>query len=206
MTTSQDLVIAGGGGAGTGAWTGRDEVAPRSDIAPEVSKSQPDTNNMELGGCSRRSCPPPGGAGLWSGPALTATIQGHRIPEHPLRSALGPAGTPTHTPGVRRGSPRSRPWGSIGERRRAVAARSLRPLPRSGYAGRGLRAASSRFRAAASLGSPPAREAETYRAPAIGGGGEGTRARAQLPRPLRPAPPFLAPPMPNTLSGARLNS
>lgn len=76
-------------------------------------------------------------------------------------------------PGVQCSLRSSRPRGSIGWQRRAAPAPSLRlrPFPRSGCTGRGLRTASSRFRAAARPGSRPAREAETL-----------------LALPIRPAP------------------
>lgn len=121
-------------------------------------------------GCSRRNLQARQQA--W---ALPAAIHRQKIPDHHLRSVLGPAGDnpPTPPPGVQRSLRRSLPRGSIGWRRRAARAPSLRlrPLPRSGCAGRGLRTASSPFRAAARPGSGPAREVET-----------------RLAFPIRPAP------------------
>lgn len=90
-----------------------------------------------------------------------------------VRSLVLQGQPPPPPPGVQRSLRRSRPRGSIGWQRRAAPAPSLRlrPFPRSGCAGRGLRTASPRFRAAARPGSRPAREAET-----------------RLALPIRPAP------------------
>lgn len=100
----------------------------------------------------------------------------HPPPQDPRPpSSFGPrsCGDNPPSPGVQCSLRRSRPRGSIGWRRRAARAPSLRlrPLPLPGCAGRGLRTASSPFRAAARPGSGPAREVET-----------------RLAFPIRPAP------------------
>lgn len=154
-----------------------------------------------VGGCPRRYHQPPvlgprstGRTVLWLGPPG----------RHP--TVTGSLSTPSVLSLILQGHPRPRcpaelaALRPLGIDRRAGDApprlRSHRPLPRPGYAGRGLGAASWRLRAAAGPGSRPATKAETDRllpiAPAsplqgwLGrrGGGE----RAQLPRPRRSAP------------------
>lgn len=108
----------GWGSKGMGACTRKDDVARRPESVPEVAKAVPIQTiwNWGWGGiCGvtthpRSSQSRPSGA--LAGPSRPPS-HSHRIPEHPLRSPLDPAGT-SPPPGVLRGSPRSRPTGSIG--------------------------------------------------------------------------------------------
>lgn len=112
VTASHNLVIGDGGGVG--GWTGRDEVALRPDSAPEVSKAWAPCRQYGILGVPEvlppaLQCRP--SCGL-AGPSRPPS-HSHRIPE-PL--SVRPSVLQRHRgpPGVRRGSPRSRLWGSIG--------------------------------------------------------------------------------------------
>lgn len=112
---------------------GRSCTAAR--LSSGSSPSRPDTDNMESGGCLTRYHPPLAPqyrpSCVLDGPSRPPS-HGHRIPEHPLRSPLDPAGTTPPPPGVLRGSPHSRPWGSIGwlaTRGRSSRASAPSPAP-----------------------------------------------------------------------------
>lgn len=206
VTTSDDLVIGGEVGfAGDGVLNVEGRSCTAARLSSGSSPSRPDTDNMESGGCLTRYHPPLAPqyrpSCVLDGPSRPPS-HGHRIPEHPLRSPLDPAGTtpPPRCPARLAALP---PLGIdrlAGDARPQLA--SLRPLPSSGYAGLGLREASSRFRTAAGLGSQPAREAETHwalpiaPAPPLQGWWGGTRAGPASPgRGARhPTPPPLLPP------------
>lgn len=150
-----------------------------------------------------------GRAVLWQGPpGRHHTVTGSLSTPSVRPSILQGHPRPPVSSGTRRApAPRDRSAGW----RRAATAPEPPPPPCSGYAGRGLRAASSRFRAAARLGSRPAGEAETHQAfpiapaPPLRGWWR-ERERAQLPRPaaLGTPPRPRSSPSPNTPSGARL--
>lgn len=154
-----------------GAWTRRDEASRQADSTPEVGKSKARCRIYGTsGGCPRLYHPPPAPGSPGAGRAVLGLGPPGRHP-----TVTGSLSNPSVRPSILQGhSPPPRCPGGLaafpplGIDRLAGDARprlpSLRPLPRSGYAGRGLRAASSRFRAAAGLGSQPAWEAETHRA------------------------------------------
>lgn len=164
MTTSDDLVVGSGGGVGTRTW--RDQVSGQPHSAPEVAKAGRDTDNTGFGGCPRRYHPPPA-----LGPRSTDRTVLWLSPPGLHPTVTGSLSTPSVLPLILQGHPRPRcpaelaalrPLGidrPAGDARPRL--RSHRPLPRPGYAGRGLGAASSRLRAAAGPGSRPAAKAET---------------------------------------------
>jgi hypothetical protein len=198
VTTSHDLVITGGGGAGPGAWTGRDEVAPRSVSAPEVSKHRPDTDNMGFGGNTRditthplcRPYRPPSKAigSLSTLLVRPSVLHGHPLPRcsaglaalPPLgdrsaggRATRGPGSQPPPPPPL--GLSRTRPPSSV--------------LAVPGRGQTGLRASKGRRRRAGPFRSGP---------PLCPRVGETRPARAQL-----LSPPSWTPPLPAGAPTAR---
>lgn len=172
VTTSHNLVIGSGDRAGTKAWTWRGS-ATGARFSSGSGQNGADRDNTGLRACPGRchSSPGPPPPALGSRPsapqcrpscALAGPSRppshGHEIPGHPLHSPLDPTGTaPPRCPAGLAAPP------PLGIDRLAGDARPplprLRPLPRLGCSGRGLRTASSRFRAAARPGSRPAGEA-----------------------------------------------
>lgn len=138
VITSDDLVIqgAGGGGAAMGAWTRRDEASRQADSTPEVVKSKARyriyaTLGGARGATTRPRPPSPAvQAELGSVWALPAAIPRSRDPRAP--PLLAPRSCRDTPPDVQRGSPRSRPWGSIGwlaTRGRGSGASAPSPAP-----------------------------------------------------------------------------
>lgn len=133
VTTSDDLVIGGGVGfAGDGVLNVEGRSCTAARLSSGSSPSRPDTDNMESGGCLTRYHPPLAPqyrpSCVLDGPSRPPS-HGHRIPEHPLRSPLDPAGT-TPPPQV---SCEARRTPAPGDRsagwRRAAAAREPPPPP-----------------------------------------------------------------------------
>jgi hypothetical protein len=86
---------AWGWGLDPGSWgrsTGKDKVAPKSDEVVETPQAQFDKHNVEFGG----GVPKALYAGQTVGWTLPAAIHRQKIPDHHLRSALGPVGTTPH--------------------------------------------------------------------------------------------------------------
>lgn len=187
--------FAGGRGLITGAgatWRGG-QTRFRKWPKPPI----PTTWNLGVSGTSPLPHPRPRREGRLScalaGPSRPPS-HGHRVPKLPLDRPSVLQGPP---PPRLRGSPRSRPRGSIGWRRSASARGP--PPPPLALAGRGLQAASSRFRAKPD--SAPGQRgrrgrtgpSDRARPAAPGRGREGERARPP-PRPATPTPP---PPLPS---------
>lgn len=214
-TTSDDLVLRGGGGVQWGpGLNSRGRRRPAARPSSGSAQSHPETDSTEFRGCLRHRSHPrppqgrPGWAGLWLGPAGRHPTVTGSLSTRSVRPSVLQGQPPPRCPAGLSALPPQEIDRLAGDARPLLA--GLRPLPRSGYAGRGLQAASSRFRAAARLGCRPVGEAEAHRAlpiaPALplrvrgGGGGGAAETEPSLPRrgAPHPTPPPAALPGPNT--------
>lgn len=215
VTTSDDLVSEGGGGV---RWRlGPEQRGTKLHSSQTQLRKWPMPSRCRQCGISggvlrvtthpwppqcRPSC-------ALAGPSRPPSY-GYRIPEHSLHSTLDPAGTPP--PGVLRGSPRSRPRGSIGwlaTRGRSARASAPSPAPATQDAASAKRPRGSGPRPDSAPGQL-GRRRRTWpfrsRLPRHSrvGGGKKSEPCFPGPRCSAPNPTPAPPPSPNTPSGARL--